>query len=387
MPNINEVDDSTRFDDVILEEDAKEDDESSTKSRSISTDLMEPKESWFRSWFPYLRWVPSSPEKLKRSEEKVIEFITTPSEGFYVNCGTINDQMCNVWTMKFTSKAKEKRSTPIVMLHGMGAGWALFAMNIDDLTKDADVYAIDLPGFARSSRPIFSTDPLEAEEQYVNCLEQWRKCLKLPKIILIGHSFGGYVTASYCLKYPKYLENIVLVDPWGVSAYSEEGNQRRNVPFWLKIILGMFNTFSWTPLVMLRFVGPAGPRAVERVRPDIKRRYESFVGQANVELISNYLYHCNAHYPSGEMLFTTLMKNFAWAKNPMLTRLKKKDSKVPMTVLYGANSWVTYISPEEFERNEVGNCTVHMVENASHHVYSDQPDVFYELVQQSLTPL
>ena len=31
----------------------------------------------------------------------------------------------------------------------------MFAMNIDELVKESDVYAIDLPGFARSSRPNF----------------------------------------------------------------------------------------------------------------------------------------------------------------------------------------------------------------------------------------
>ncbi len=31
----------------------------------------------------------------------------------------------------------------------------MFALNIDELCKYSDVYAIDLPGFARSSRPNF----------------------------------------------------------------------------------------------------------------------------------------------------------------------------------------------------------------------------------------
>ena len=74
------------------------------------------------------------------------------------------------------------------MMHGMGAGLAMFALNFDSLSRTGTVYAIDLPGFARSSRPHFSSDPLVAEQQYVECLEHWRTSLGLEKIHLLGRA-------------------------------------------------------------------------------------------------------------------------------------------------------------------------------------------------------
>jgi pimeloyl-ACP methyl ester carboxylesterase len=41
------------------------------------------------------------------------------------------------------------------MLHGMGAGLALFSHNFPALSQASVVYAIDLPGFGRSSRVTF----------------------------------------------------------------------------------------------------------------------------------------------------------------------------------------------------------------------------------------
>ncbi len=38
-----------------------------------------------------------------------------------MNVGNVNDHPCYVWTRKFKTKDKTKR-TPLVMMHGMGAG-------------------------------------------------------------------------------------------------------------------------------------------------------------------------------------------------------------------------------------------------------------------------
>ncbi len=48
------------------------------------------------------------------------------------------------------------------------------------------MYAIDLLGFGRSSRPKFSENVHEIEEQFVMFLEKWREAMKLDKMIILG---------------------------------------------------------------------------------------------------------------------------------------------------------------------------------------------------------
>ncbi len=42
------------------------------------------------------------------------------------------------------------------------------------------------------------------------------------------------------------------------------------------------------------------------------------------------------------------MSGFAWAKEPMVERLKDLEPDIPLTAIYGGDSWVSAISKEEF---------------------------------------
>lgn len=40
--------------------------------------------------------------------------------------------------------------------------------------------------------------------------------MKLEKIVLVGHSLGGFLSACYALKYPERVEKLILVSPVGL---------------------------------------------------------------------------------------------------------------------------------------------------------------------------
>ena len=85
----------------------------------IEFETVEPRKNWFQTWFPSLRWIPTSSNKLKDAEEKLIDFIKVPSEGFYVNIGkTIGGEDVKIWTRKFQNPGVEnKDEVPLVMIH------------------------------------------------------------------------------------------------------------------------------------------------------------------------------------------------------------------------------------------------------------------------------
>jgi abhydrolase domain-containing protein 4 len=130
----------------------------------------------------------------------------------------------------------DSKKTPLVLIHGMGAGAALWVLNYDSLAKTRPVYAIDLIGFGRSSRSEFNKDGSIAEKQFVKSIEEWRKEVNISKMILCGHSMGGFLSASYALSYPERVQHLILADPWGFPERPENVEKRLNIPIWARAL-------------------------------------------------------------------------------------------------------------------------------------------------------
>ncbi len=56
----------------------------------------------------------------------------------------------------------------------------------------------------------------EAEEFFLGSLASWRQRMGIDKMVLVGHSMGGYLAAAYALKYPDHVAHLILVCPAGI---------------------------------------------------------------------------------------------------------------------------------------------------------------------------
>ena len=123
---------------------------------------------------------------------------------------------------------------PLVMLHGLGGSVVAFHLNYEKLSECRDVYGIDLPGFGLSSREanlpscamcsseeITKKLVIECEDRVVELIEKWREEKRVNEMILLGHSFGGYIAAVYAMKHRERVRHLVLVDPWGMMTKEE----------------------------------------------------------------------------------------------------------------------------------------------------------------------
>ncbi|KAJ3598476.1 hypothetical protein NHX12_001986 [Muraenolepis orangiensis] len=152
---------------------------------------------WIPNWLP--AWCPTSQNQLSAAEDQMLRCIKGQLSKQFVPVANGN----LVWTLALeSSNAAGRHKTPVVLLHGFGGGVGLWAHNLDALSQRRPVYALDLLGFGQSSRPHFPDDAEQAEEQFVEAIEQWRAQLGLEAMILLGHNLGGYLATSYALKHP-----------------------------------------------------------------------------------------------------------------------------------------------------------------------------------------
>lgn len=126
---------------------------------------------------------------------------------------------------------KQPYTRDVVLVHGYAASLGLFFENFDSLSAvpGIRIHAIDLLGFGFLSRPAFpklpsatKDDIYKVEDWFVDSMEEWRKRRGIDKFVLVGHSFGGYLSCAYALKYQKEqapLDRLVLLSPVGVERH------------------------------------------------------------------------------------------------------------------------------------------------------------------------
>uniref|UniRef100_UPI0037E9046D 1-acylglycerol-3-phosphate O-acyltransferase ABHD5-like n=1 Tax=Semicossyphus pulcher TaxID=241346 RepID=UPI0037E9046D len=350
--------------------------------RRMAEEIQPSKEqsSWILSWLP--SWCPTSPSQLKNAEEKMLKSVKQAFSRQHVRISNDN----YLWTLAFSTQPQPhspcqppaQPRPPLVLLHGFGGGVALWAQNLDSLSSSGPVYALDLLGFGRSSRPQFSGDPVGAEEQFLEALEEWREKVGLEEMVLLGHNLGGYLSAAYTLKYPRRVKHLLLVEPWGFPARPENPNHN-SIPVWIRAMGAVMSPFN--PLAGLRLAGPLGPMLVQTIRSDFKQKYSSVFDDNTV---SDYIYHLNVQTPSGETAFRNMTIPYGWAKRPMLERIGQVQADIPISFIYGSRSSIDCDSGFAFKKTRP-DVEIKVIRGAGHYVFADQPDDFNQTVLQILT--
>ncbi len=121
-----------------------------------------------------------------------------------VKYSRVNNLNIHVWSAG--------KGTPLLLIHGfMGMAYD-WRSNISELGKRFSVFALDLPGFGYSEKPLsFDYTPSGYAEFIVSFLDLHN----IQKVSLVGNSMGGQIALMICLKYPDRVSGLVLIDSGG----------------------------------------------------------------------------------------------------------------------------------------------------------------------------
>jgi pimeloyl-ACP methyl ester carboxylesterase len=105
------------------------------------------------------------------------------------------------------------KGKPIVILHGWGGSSDSWEQVSKILALTGyKVISPDFPGFGKSLTPL----KIWNLTNYMDWLENFLDFLKLKKVSIISHSFGGRVAVKFAAKYPNRIEKLILCSPAGV---------------------------------------------------------------------------------------------------------------------------------------------------------------------------
>jgi pimeloyl-ACP methyl ester carboxylesterase len=94
----------------------------------------------------------------------------------------------------------------VVLVHGFLGSAALWEPICRNLSRTYRVIAIDLPGHGQTPCIGYA----HSMEMMAEAVKSVLDSLHLRKVVLVGHSMGGYVTLAFAEKYPDYLRGFCL---------------------------------------------------------------------------------------------------------------------------------------------------------------------------------
>ena len=283
----------------------------------------------------------------------------------------------------------EEADQHLVMLHGYGAGLGFFYKNFEPLSrlKGWQLHALDMLGMGRSTRPAFRIkakkreDAIkEAEDWFVDALEEWRIKHKIDRFTLLGHSLGGYMGVAYALKYPGHLNKLILASPVGVpedpyavtaempepsdpsvaNEITQDQNEttsgraappvnnaniltasarnpvadrapRRMLPKWFAYLWDA----NISPFSLVRWSGPLGPRLVSGWT---SRRF-SHLPAGEAKALHDYAYSIFSLRGSGEYALAYILAPGAFARSPLIRRIQDVGRQMIQPVSPTSSSW------------------------------------------------
>lgn len=102
---------------------------------------------------------------------------------------------------------------PLLLIHGLGCDSTTWDPVFDQLAESHTVIAPDLLGHGASAKPRGDY----SVAGYANGMRDLLMVLGIPRVTIVGHSFGGGVAGQFAYQFPEMLERIVLVDAGGLG--------------------------------------------------------------------------------------------------------------------------------------------------------------------------
>ncbi len=230
----------------------------------------------------------------------------------------------------------------LLFIHGAGGNHKVWAMQLPYFEGNYNPIAVELPGHGDSGGD---------GEKDINSYTEWiRKIidnLSLETCSMVGHSMGGAITLSFALKYPQYLNSIVLVGTGARLRVSSDilDTVKANFDNAIKLICKFAYSDHVSSLVI-----EMGEMEMRKTSPDVL--YDDFAA-------------CNSF--------------------DVLEKIKKVE--VPTLIISGSEDRLTFPKYSRFLHENIRGSKLAMVKDAGHMIMVEKPEEFNKEVEDFISNL
>lgn len=278
-----------------------------------------------------------------------------------------------------TQAAGTARPTPVLLVHGGPGSPTRDVAGIGPLLAGLgfDVYNYHQVGSGLSSR-------LDAEDysvaRHVADLEAIRQTLRAERVILIGTSWGGQLTAAYLAAYPERVERAVVVSPgaiW-VPAFSDT---ERLTPGGKRDVDGVVSSIPrfLLPHILMSVVGPGPTQAllpdkqVDGLAETMMLNLDMWAGCERADPVQN-------RTSAGGIGFWANAATIFDARSVVDPRPLLANLETPILILRGECDYVAWEVAREY-RDLLRNAVLIPIAGAGHVIQQDQPQRYREIIR------
>jgi pimeloyl-ACP methyl ester carboxylesterase len=244
------------------------------------------------------------------------------------------------------------RGEPVILLHGTGGEGARWTPQIQGLSSDFRVIALDQIGFGQSDKPMTTYH----SGVFAGFLAGFMKAIDVPKASLIGQSMGAAVALSLAVEKPEMVERLVLVNGGGFRA---EQPAQRTPPDW-----------------HARQIANAGTLAESREYMEKLYYDHSFVTDKLVE--QNLMQRLRSAYTI-ESMHTAADRGLGGVSEDQVRAIK-----APTLLVWGANDKLSPPVNADKLNAVIKNSRKVLIDKAGHYPFLEHPDKFNQIVREFL---
>jgi 4,5:9,10-diseco-3-hydroxy-5,9,17-trioxoandrosta-1(10),2-diene-4-oate hydrolase len=262
---------------------------------------------------------------------------------------------------------------PLILVHGLGSSAAVeFYSNLEPLAAHHRVFAIDLPGFGRSDKPMLEyTIAL-----FVGAVSDLMDCEGIERAAVMGVSMGGRVALGLALDSPQKVERLVLVDALGVGA------PRRVLAYSILLTKGLGE---------LTLRGTA--RALRQMNPAIIRRFWGWYLKrpnrvdtiwSNERILNHGTLLATPEYRAAYLAALRSIAGMRQLRDGVVVEDRLPELRMPTLLIWGGHDHIFPASHAQAAKERIPNARLEVFGDSGHTPQMEEPERFNRLVLEFL---